>query len=267
MGDVAENTAELDTDFEETINPDGSESNEDGDEGTQPEKKFTQEQVNSIISDRLSARKDKSAKSGNQEIERLKQENEVFRVAMAQSKDKELKEPSPDDYDDNEYDPEFIKKSKDYKSHVMQEEVKRQVSQAVTNEREVSSQNETARLLEDNQRKHYERVKKRDVNEYIKREDVAIDIFGQENINHFINTFDNSEDILFYLGTTANRAESERIAGLFKTNPILGISEIGGIRKTLKIEPDINDAPEPDSNIKGMPSSKKQRGPAGAKYT
>jgi len=266
MGNAAENEDEVidDVSKEEVINPeDITEDNKSEDGEPAPEKQYSKAQVTDMINCQrqklISKNKEENdvAAQTNTDLAIEKEKTKILQIALEQAKGNQNAPtvPNPNDFDDGSDDPEFIKKQATHNQSIMKDEVARLVTEkvaAVTSEaQETQRLNNNAQSLELKTNAHYERVKELDVDAYFKREDVALEIFGQENINHFINTFEDSQKLLWYLGTEANRGEAERIADLFKTNPILGIAEIGGIRVKQKLNPKSTLAPDPDKEIKG----------------
>lgn len=276
MGDenIAESTDNLndDTTDKDIINPDDvvSDDNKSGEEDTPSEKKLDQEEVNAIVSNakaklnKKHAEADAAAAANSTELELANQKNKILEVALAQERDRKTKPTKPnapnvDDFDGGVFDLEFIKQQNTFDTEmevfnksVIADEVTRQVSKATKNADENARINASEISLQQKQTGHYDRVKELDdIPNYVKHENAALEIFGQEHINTIINTFDDSQNIIFYLGTEINQAEANRIKGLFKTNPLLGVSEIGGIRQKIKVNPKNKLAPEPDTEVVG----------------
>lgn len=266
MGNPAENKDDIidDVSKEEVINPEDTPKDSQSEDGEPtPEKKYSKAQVTDMINRQrtklVSKHKEVSdvAAQTNTDLALEKEKTKILQLALEQAKvtQNAPTAPNPNNFDDGTDDPEFIKKQATHNQLIMKDEVARLVTEkvaAVTGEAQQTQRlKDNAHSLELKTNAHYERVKELDVDAYFKREDIALEIFGQENINHFINTFEDSQNLLWYLGTEANRNEAENIAALFKTNPILAIAEIGGIRKSQKLDPKSTLAPDPDKEIKG----------------
>ena len=282
--DTAENTDELNEEISEEgqiISPDADTENEEsGDEETLSENKFSQDQVNSIVTTRMGKlnEKHKAANLASEEdreaLALAEEKNKLLKLQLEQQQQTATsKAPNPEDFDLGASDPAYIEKLGNHNESIMKAEVESRVdakvSEATAGIAEQKRIDTQSAQLQGKQTEHYERVKKLDdVSVYIEREDAALQIFGQDVVNHLIGTFDDSQNLLFYLGTPANLSEAQKIAGLLQTNPILALSEIGGIRATkLKPVPKSSTAPDPDEEVKSTPGKNEKRGPAGATYS
>jgi len=180
--------------------------------------------------------------------------------------------PIPDEFDAGIYDPEYQKKKDawDKAGYERQfKEVKEEVAKEISEfkKQTLQTQANDTRALELNQKQsaHYVRADKLGAKDYEAKEDIAIEKLGLENTNHIIGNFEDSQNILYYLGT--NPLEAEALADLIKRNPIQGVAEIGRLRSEIKIKPKTKtNAPDPYENLGGsVPSNSGKRGPKGCK--
>lgn len=224
------------------------------------EKKYSKTEVSDMIDRQrkklvVSNKKEaaNTAEESSAKLAVVQHERDLLKIALEQKKQTK---PNPEDFEDGEDDPSFIEKKEEHDKAARKEEVSRLVTEQMATvaktTQETERLNNAASNLENKTTEHYGRVEAlNNWDEYKKREDVAITLFSEENVNHLINTFDDSENILWYLGTDANRTEAQNIAVLLRTNPILGMAEIGGIRQKIKLDPQFKAAPDPESEVKG----------------
>lgn len=187
----------------------------------------------------------------NTENARLREENRVLQQAnQAQQNQQVLKKPNPDEFDLGAQDPEYQRQDTVYTTALVQKEVARQVSESTKQSTVSTGQNQQRFELVKKQEGHYERASTLKVKDYSDTEDKAIEALGNDVVNQIISNFDDSPQLLYYLGK--NPQEAERIASLIDSNPIQGVAEIGRLRSEIKIKPKTKDpTPNPDEQIEG----------------
>ncbi len=210
------------------------------------------------------------------EKENLAEQLKITKIALEQERankssgpESSSKPPNPDDFDAGIYDPEYLKKKETWGYDRQLTEVKEEIAKEISEfkKQTLQTQANDTQAIELNKRQsaHYVRAEKLGATDYEAKEDVAIEKLGLENVNHIIGNFDDSQNILYYLGT--NPLEAEALAELIKRNAIQGVAEIGRLRSEIKIKPKTKTiAPEPYENLEGsVPSSDGKRGPKGCK--
>jgi hypothetical protein len=228
-------------------------------EGTQPQKEFTQKQVDDIVSKRVKRLNKKSDATGeaaaatNTELEIEREKTKLLQLALEQAKQAKQVAPTmpnPEDFDEGTADPKYQEKVTAYNETIIAAEVAKQVTQATTQTADVINLNARNDQLQKKQRKHYERAADIGVKDYEATEDAALEVLGNEVANHLIDNFDDSHIIMYYLGK--NPDEAKRISNLLKTSPIKGVAELGRLSGELKVKPKkVDPAPDPDEEIKG----------------
>jgi len=187
----------------------------------------------------------------NTENALLYEKNKILEIALQQAREAQptVKQPDPSNFDEGYADPKYQEQQNLYQQTVIQSEVAKQVAESTKSFTQSTDQSSKSRDLERKQLKHYERAAEIGAKDYAAVEDKAIEVLGNETVNHLINTFDDSQVLLYYLGK--NPHEAERIAGLINSNPILGIAEIGTLRSELRIKPKNKITPNPDKPLPG----------------
>lgn len=191
------------------------------------------------------------ADTANQENALLQEKNKILEIALQQARESgtALTQPNPSDFDDGTSDPKFQEKQAAFNQEVIQREVRKQVTASTKTVQDNSSITSQSQDLERQQVKHYERAAELGASDYSETEDKAIEILGNENVNHIINNFTDSQFLLYYLGK--NPHEAERIAGLIDSNAIQGVAEIGRLSSELKVKTKQTPTPNPDEEIEG----------------
>lgn len=257
--DEATQRAELEAEgkTEDEINAAMSEGeeNEIVREVTQPQK-FTQKQVDDIVSNRVKRlnRKsdviDEAAAAANTELEIEREKTKLLQLALEQAKQSKSTAPNEEDFEDGVSDPKYKEQLTTYNQSVIAAEVTRQVTEAQSQSANVVNLNVRNDQLQKKQRKHYERAAEIGVKDYETTEDVALEILGNEVVNQIIDNFEDSQNIMYYFGK--NPDEAKHISNLLKTSPIQGVAELGRLSGELKVKPKtIKPAPDPDEEISG----------------
>lgn len=146
------------------------------------------------------------------EIARLKQENEALKNQGKPSA-RNLP-PVPGDF---ESDDEFRIAQQEYTARVAQQTV----NQHLQNQQKEKQQSAFDSRVND----HYDRVEKSGLSDYEQAELNALNELGQEFLDGVVENSDNSEQILYMLGS--NPEEMKRIKTLLHTNPVKATMEIG----------------------------------------
>lgn len=185
----------------------------------------------------------------------LEEKNKILEIALQQARENQsqVKQPDPADFDDGYTDPRFQEQQNAFNQEVIQREVSKQVQASTKTVEDNSSVHFQSQELEKKQLKHYERASEIGAKDYSETEDKAIEVLGNEVVNHIIDNFTDSQYLLYYLGKNPN--EADRIAGLIQSKPILGIAEIGRLSSQLKVKPITNTTPNPDEELEGGESS------------
>ena len=117
------------------------------------------------------------------------------------------------------------------------------------------------------QRAHFERVVDLEVEDYDASEQVVADMFGADVLSRFIDSYDNSHMMVYYLGKEKNQAEAKELAGMLKGDErggILALGALGILNRDLKRVPRSgkptgkqpgNASVEEDDNSAGPPSA------------
>lgn len=272
MGDEAEDQAiDLEVEQVEEEIPEGApeaEANAEAEdievvlEGDAP--LFTQSDVNDIVAKRV-ARLNKKGEGSDEVAEALRlkeEENKLLKLALEQKR--ETGPPKPDDFDGGEFDPGYIKAKEEHQERLIQEQVNRQVQEALKATQSQQGQAAQAQDLEAETIKHYQRAADLKAKDYEAREDIAIDALGSDAARQIMANFEDSPAILYYLGTNPDQAHS--IASLLKRNPVKAVAQIGRLSARLQIKPKSSKAPEPEETLEGAIKPTGQRGPKGATY-
>lgn len=188
-----------------------------------------------------------------QKREFVEDENRILKLALEQAKGKPgqapNEPPNPEVFDGGVHDPDYIKATQDYNNKVIQEGIKKGLTEATQQTTVTQAQVAAAQKLETAQTSHYERAAKLGVKDYEETEDKAIEIFGTDNVNHLISNLDKSEVALYFFGKNTDLAH--KYAEMFKTQPIKALVEIGGLLKEIKVKPKNEPSPDPDIELEG----------------
>jgi hypothetical protein len=187
----------------------------------------------------------------NQENAVLAEKNKILEIALQQARENNTvsSPPNPSDFEDGTSDPKFQEKQNVYNQEVIQREVNKQVQASSKTVSDNDNLGLKAHELEKKQLKHYERAVEIGAKDYSETEDKAIEILGNENVNHIIDNFPDSQFLLYYLGK--NPQEAERISLLIRDRPIQGVAEIGRLSSELKVKTKTVTTPNPDVEIEG----------------
>lgn len=187
----------------------------------------------------------------NQENALLAEKNKILEIALQQARENQptAQPPNPSDFEDGTSDPKFQEKQNAYNQEAITREVNKQVQASTRTVSDNGNLNLKAHELEKSQLKHYERATEIGAKDYSETEDKAIEILGNENVNHIIENFPDSQFLLYYLGK--NPQEAERLSLLIRDKPIQGVAEIGRLSSELKVKTKTVTTPNPDAELEG----------------
>ena len=227
-------------------------------EGTQPQN-FDQQQVNDIVSKRVKKLNSKVQEVNEQshqaqtDLDIANNKNKILQIALDQAKEKavtnQIVKPNKNDFDNGEYDPEFIKQSDEYTQALIDQRVEQAVLRANQTTEQNIGQEQQQKALLSKQVKHYERADKIGAKDYSDTEDVALGIFGNHYSNQIIENFDDSHIIMYYLGK--NPEEARNLKSLIENSPVKGVAAIGKLSAELKLKPKQKNVADPDTEING----------------
>ena len=187
----------------------------------------------------------------NQRNVDLEEKNKILEIALQQARENQatLTPPDPSQFDEGANDPKFHEKNNAYNEARINQAVEKAVQASSRTVSDNSNVNIKAHELEKAQFKHYERATEIGAKDYSETEDKAIEILGNENVNHIIENFPDSQFLLYYLGK--NPQEAERLSSLIRDKPIQGVAEIGRLSSELKVKTKTVTSPNPDAEIEG----------------
>ncbi len=247
----------------EEVETDEIESDAEGDEEieeTQPQKTFTQQELNEIVQKRLAklnkkkdVEPDDDTKS---QLELERERNKLLTLAMQQKTQGNQSSdaaPDPDKFDGGEYDPEYRKQYEAYLLKKSEGHVQQLLSKERENDQRQRQQEAQARELETAQRAHYERAQTLGVKDYNEIEDKVIDALGPEAINVVVQGFDDSHALMYYLGKNPDKLQ--KIDDLVKQGTSVStakaLAELGRISASLAVNSKSKPAPNPVEPLNG----------------
>lgn len=188
----------------------------------------------------------------NSNLEMEKKKNEILQMRLDQGTG--YAKPNPDNYDGGSYDPKFEEDSAKFK---IKEEVSKQVAESTKDIRERQENDRKDSGLRQNQETYYTQADDLEVSDFSDTEQKALDILGLDATNAIINNFTKDSHFLMYF-FGKNKTDAEHFRGLWDTNKIQAVAEIGGILAELKVSPKTaTDAqPDPDEPLEGGSASK-----------
>jgi len=210
-----------------------------GDDGSQPDKQHGIRKRINKLNNRLAQAEGKTT-NAEHELTLEKERSKLLQLALDQKAPIEVATPpDPADFDDGARDPKYVKALNAYNQPIIAAEVQKQTANLAP-----AQVNTVDRDLERKQTKHYERANVLGAKDFEETEDKAIERLGNDTVNQLIRNFDKSELILYYLGK--NPGKAEEIAQLIKTNPIMGVAELGRMEARLSAKPKSTTEPTPD---------------------
>lgn len=248
----------------EEVETDEIESDVEGDEEieeTQPQKTFTQQELNEIVQKRLAKlNKKKDVEPDDKtkgELELERERNKLLTLAMQQATQGKQQQsdaaPDPDKFDGGEYDPEYRKQYEAYLLKKSEGHVQQLLSKERENDQRQRQQEAQARELETAQRAHYERANTLEVKDYETAEDKVIEALGSEAANVIIQSFEDSHALMYHLGKNPDKLQ--RLDDLVKsgtsTSTAKALAELGRISASLAVNSKSKPAPNPVEPLNG----------------
>jgi len=182
----------------------------------------------------------------------LEEKNKLLEIALEQARSGKVdpvNPPNPDDYDAGTLDPEFIRKKEAWTDARIDQRISEGIAKATKSTVETQSTSTKAIDLQKKQASHYERAEKIGVKDYEATEDKAIEALGLEYTNHVIDHFNDSQNILYYLGK--NPKDAEHLRSVLDESLVLGVAEIGRLRSEIRVRPKKQTTPNPDAPLEG----------------
>jgi len=199
------------------------------------------------------------AKRAEEETELLKSQIREATQPQAPAK------PKPDDFDEGVYDPGFIEQQDLYDEYRIDKKVEEKLSKVIKRQTTNTSVEAKSANLDRKAREHYQRADKLKSSDFGDTEDKAIEIMGGDVVKDIIENLPNSERLVYYLGKNPDVAAV--VAAQMKSNPAQAVFRLGEIGAKLKVRPKSKVAPDPDDELPGGGSPRKQPlGPPGATY-
>lgn len=158
--------------------------------------------------------------------------------------------PDPDQFDEGVSDPQFLQKQAEFTQFFIEKTVKENLVKANQSQVQENQIQIVTEELHQKQTAHYERAEVLKVKDFGTTEDIAIEALGNQLTNDIIKNFDDSEMMLYYFGK--NPEEAKSLKSLMEKNLVLGVAELGVIRKDLRKRPVTKQpAPDPDLELEG----------------
>jgi len=207
----------------------------------------------------LNAKVDKAnlgKKQATEDLEMEKRKNEILqlRIDHMSSGGNGYAKPNPDNYDDGIYNPKFEEDSAKFK---IKEEVQKQVAESTKDIRKKTQDEKAEANLRHSQETYYTQADSLEVSDFGDTEQKALDVLGLDASNAIINNFTKDSHLLMYF-FGKNKQDAEHFRGLWDSNKIQAVAEIGGILAEMKVSPKTATAPQPDPDeeLEGSSSSK-----------
>jgi len=210
--------------------------------------------INNLNAKLDDANRGKEQASENLEMERKKNEILQMRVDQLSSGGNGYAKPNPDNYDGGTYDPKFEEDTAKFK---IKEEVQKQVAESTKDIRQKNENEKADANLRQSQENYYNQADGLEVTDFTETETNALDVLGLDASNAIINNFTKDSHLLMYF-FGKNKKDAEHFRGLWDSNKILAVAEIGGILAEMKVSPKTATAtqPDPDEELEGGSSSK-----------
>lgn len=187
----------------------------------------------------------------NEENAVLRERLKLLELQAELSKEEPVlnQEPNPEDFDDGETDPKFLKKQRAFDISTAKAELRKEFADSA--KQNVVTENQTRKSKQRDQKleEHYGRVAGMKAKDYFEVEDKAIDYMGEETVKEIIENFDDPHILLYFLGS--NQGEAEELVDTIKSNPIRGTAAIGRLQSELMVKPKSKIIPNPDEDLEG----------------
>lgn len=221
-------------------------------EGSQPRTKQTQRHSKRINRLNANIAEQKGRADGYEaENQSLKEQNKLFELALEQERNKTQapQRPKETDFDEGRSDPKFIQQEEAFNDYRINKRVNEEVNKLsnTTNQQAIKDiETREFRIKED---AHIERARSFKAKNFNEVQEKAIEHLGTEVVEAIIREYDDSELVIYYLGT--NTDEADHLRATIEKSQFLGVSEIGAIRKQLKVQPKSTIVPDPDEQLEG----------------
>ena len=183
--------------------------------------------------------------AGSEETERLRQENELLRLASQPS----VKRPRLDDFDgDDARYHDALDQFEDAREQRQRDSLVAEVRKLVPAAKEDISQLEA----------HYDRAEKLKVPDYEAAEDIVLEALGKDVVIGIAQDVPDSEQLIYALSRDINRDKLQELSELFKVNPTRGTLRLGKLQGQMTLQPKKKTTSEAESEVSG------DVGPAGA---
>ena len=175
-------------------------------------------------------------------------ENELLRMQLkqlqTQQKPKpELKVPLEHEYDTpelfNKAMTEFVSEVGDARARKVVEELRETQTQTTT-QAELEKKND--QVLDS----YYARAEKLNAKDFSDAEDRVMQSLGKDAALKLIGVFDNSEAVVYTLGSEKHAAKLQYFSDLLKSDPVLGVAELTKFAGKVSLQPKTAKAPDPD---------------------
>lgn len=205
-------------------------------------------------SDRKAAKGIEAAAQVKEDLKIAQDRNRLYELALEQqkvTKQEAAAYPNPDDFDNGAMDEKFREATRQYHETQTKAMVQEEVQRATAGIS--AAQNEEAKATAFKQRntEHIRSSIALDTADYDETEDAVIEILGQENVDHVINSTPDAHLVLYYMGK--NPHEAEKIRDLIETDPLKAAVHIGRLEAAAKGSPiaKAKPTPDPDNEIEG----------------
>lgn len=185
----------------------------------------------------------------SKELDTVKEENRLLLLAL-KNQTTETNEPAPlvkpnhEEFLEGRDDKKYLAELETFENDKVERAVAAQVKKLTEGQEKAAPAPQTNGqidpAIEQRQRAHFERVVDLGVDDYDASEQVVADIFGGEILSRVIDSFDNSDKMVYFLGKESNQAEAKKIAGLLKSGDrgaIRAIAALGKLDENLKRVP------------------------------
>lgn len=248
----------------EEVETDEIESGGEGDEEieeTQPQKTFTQQELNEIVQKRLAKlnkkKGDEPDDDTKSQLELERERNKLLTLAMQQATQGKQQPsdaaPDPDKFDGGEYDPEYKRQYEAYLLKKSEGHVQQLLSKERENDQRQRQQEAQTRELEAAQRAHYERALTLEVKDYDTAEDKVIEALGSEAANVIIQSFEDSHALMYHLGKNPDKLRKldDLVKSGTSTSTAKALAELGRISASLAVDSKSKPAPNPVEPLNG----------------
>ncbi len=226
-------------------------------EGSRPKLKKQTRRMSERINQLNAGKKEQKDRADGLETEvaALREKNSVMELALEQSRNKVVApvRPNVDDFEEGVKDPKYVEAFNKYDTHRIKKAVNDELNQvAQTSTQQAKVDTEALNLLK-KQEAHFARADEFKAKNFDEVQGVAIEHLGKDVVNDIIREYPDSELIIYWYGT--NPGEADALMKIMEQSTVLGVSEIGVLRKELKKMPKSKIIPDPDEELEGATTS------------